>query len=394
MKRTSTGLMGFCVGLLVVAASCIAWATDASETWLRMYEGDAYGAFFDIVRADEEQVVVTGTTNHAQGTTTLGDVLLAELTLDGDIVWERTYGGDRADQGLYVERTDDGGYFILGETDSTGAGGRDLYVLRTDAAGNLIDESTYGGAGTEWAKDLLPLADGGYLLLGETDSFNEDFDVYVIRLDEHGEELWSTTLDTGRNESGTAVLEAENGDLVVLAVISYAGGEDGAYRDSRLYRLNEAGEVLWSQLLRGEDKQAGDAMAWTSDGDLVIAGLSEDLSAATALYDFWLARVDATTGNLEWSVVEGSQYGDDYGIAISSERDGTYVVAGLGPAFPVLGFTESGDVLWLTSAASDLGIYAGFSVLGLQDGSYLIPGFKYLQRTGDAFDAVLLHFRR
>jgi len=394
MKKMSTGLMGFCIGLLVAAASCIAWATDDSETWLRVYEGDAYGAFFDIVRADEEHFVVTGTTYHAQGATTLGDVLLAELTLDGDIIWEKTYGGDRADQGLYVERTDDGDYLIFGETDSSGAGGRDLYVVRTDAEGNLLDESTYGGAGTEWAKDLLLLADGGTLLLAETDSFNEDFDVYVIRLDEDGEELWSTTLDTGRNESGTAVLEAENGDLLVLAVISYGGGNEGAYRDSRLYRLNENGEVLWSQLLRGENKQAGDAMAWTSDGDLVIAGLSEDLSSATPLYDFWLARVDADTGNLAWSVVEGSQYGDDYGIAISGEQDGAYVVTGLGPAFPVLGFAESGDVLWLTSAASDLGIYGGFSILELDDGSYLIPGFKYLQRTGDAFDAVLLHFRR
>lgn len=393
MKRASTAVVWCSVGILVAVMSCTAWA-EASESWLRMYEGEDYGAFFDLVRSDDEHVVVTGTTHHSQGTTALGDVLLAKLTLDGDIVWEATYGGDRADQGFYVETTSDGGYLILGETDSMGAGGRDLYLLRTDRDGTLVHETTYGGPRTEWAKDMIQLADGGYVLLGETNSYNEDFDVYVICLNADGTERWSKTLDTGRDESGTAILEAENGDLLVLAVITYAGGEDQAYRDSRLYRLNKDGDVLWSELLRGEDKQAGDAMAWTHDGDLVIVGLSEDLSAVTPLYDFWLARVDADTGDLQWNTVEGSQYADDYGVAISVENDGTYVVSGLGPAFPVLGLAESGDVLWLTSAASDLGIYSGFSVLAWDDGSYLIPGFKYLQRAGDAFDAVLLRFSR
>jgi len=394
MKRTPTGFVGFSVGLLVVLLACVAWEAGAAESWLRMYEGDTYGAFFDIVRADEDHVVVAGTTHHSQTATTLGDVLIAKLTLDGDIVWEKTYGGDRTDQGFYVETTSEGGYLVFGETDSTGAGGRDLYVLRTDDAGNLLDETTFGGTGTEWAKDMISLADGGHLLLGETNSFNEDFDVYVIRLNEDGTERWSTTLDTGRDESGTAVLEAENGDLLILAVITYDGGDEGAYRDSRLYRLSEDGDLIWSQLFRGENKQAGDAMAWTTDGDLVIAGLSEDLSAVTALYDFWLARVDTDSGDLEWSVVEGSQYSDDYGIAISTQPDERYIVAGLGPMFPILGFTASGDVLWISSAASDLSIYSGFAVLELEDGSYLIPGFKYLQQAGDAFDAVLLRFSR
>jgi hypothetical protein len=394
MKSASTAIAWAGVGMMIVVLSCMSWTAEASESWLRMYEGENYGAFFDIVWADDQHVVVTGTTYHSQSTTTLGDVLLAELTLDGDIVWENTYGGDRTDQGFYVEATRDGGYLILAETDSIGAGDRDLYVIRTDGDGNLTHETTYGGAGTEWAKDMIPLADGGYVLLGETNSFNEDFDVYVICLNEDGTKRWATTLDTGHNESGTAVLEAENGDLLVLAVITYDGGDEAAYRDSRLYRLNEDGDVLWSKLLRGENKQAGDAMAWTTDGDLVIAGLSEDLSAVTALYDFWLARVDADTGDLQWSVIEGSQYADDYGVAISAERDGQYLVVGLGPAFPVLGLTDSGNVLWIASAATDLGIYSGFAVLELSDGSYLIPGFKYLKQAGDAFDAVLLRFSR
>ena len=73
--------------------------------------------------------------------------------------------------------------------------------------------------------------------------------------------------------------------------------------------------------------------------------------------------------------------------------DGAFLVAGLGPGFPILRFDETGVVTWIKNAASDSGIYSGFAVLKIEDGSYLIPGFKYLQRPGDAFDAVLLRYR-
>lgn len=393
MKRSRSFALWISLCACVVMFFVVGSADGGLETWLRTYEGENYGAFFDIVIVDEDHVLVTGASFHSQTATTLGDVLIAQISMEGDIVWERTYGGDAHDQGLYLEKTDDGGYLILGETDSSGAGGRDLYLVRIDAHGDLVWERTFGGAETEWAKDMIALADGGFLLIGETNSFGQDFDVYVIRLDADGTEVWSMTLDSGRNESGTAALEAANGDLLVLAVISYpGGGSSDQYRDSRLYRLDSEGNLLSDSLYRGEDKQAGDAMAWTADGDIMIAGLSEQLSSSTALYDFWVARIDGGTGEVQWSLVEGRTRSDEYGLSMSVGRDGEFLVAGLGPEFPLLKVTEMGTVSWLRSGASDASVYAGFAVLELNDGSYMIPGFRYYHRAGDAFDAVLLRY--
>jgi hypothetical protein len=389
MKRSQTMVVWVTLLSLVAVVSSVG---SGAETWLRAYEGVDYGAFYDIVQVDESHVMVTGTTYHSQTATTLGDVLVAKMTLEGDIVWEMTYGGDALDQGLYLEKTADDGYLILGETESAGAGKRDLYLIRITADGDLLWERTIGGPETEWAKDMISMADGGFMILGETNSYNNDFDVYVVRLDADGNEVWARTLDTGANESGTAVLEAPNGDFLVMAVISYAGSSSDMYRDTRLYRLDSEGNVLWNTLYRGEDKQAGDAMAWTTDGDIVIAGLSENLSYSTALLDFWLARVDGDTGELQWSVVEGRSTADDYGLAMSDGKDGVFLVAGLGPAFPLLKFSEEGTLSWIRNGATDAGIYAGFAVLELDDGSFMIPGFSYLQRAGDAFDAVLLRY--
>ena len=392
---TRTPILTTLIALLSLIAlpSLFGAAAEGTDTsWLRSYEGETYGAFYDVVLEDESHVMIVGTTHHSQSMTTLGDVLVAKLTMDGAIIWEKTYGGDAMDQGLYLEKAPDGGTMILGETDSLGAGKRDLYLLRVDEDGELLWESTIGGSGTEWAKGMIPLEDGGFLLLGESNSYNEDFDVLVVRVDEDGNEVWSKTLDTGANESGTAVLEAANGDLLVMAVISYPGDSSGMYRDTRLYRLDSEGNVLWNMLYRGDDKQAGDAMSWTTDGDIVIAGLSEQLAYSTALLDFWLARVDGDTGELQWSVVEGRTTADEYGLAMSIGRDGEFLVSGLGPAFPLLKFDETGKVFWLKNGSPDLSIYAGFAVLELDDGSYMIPGFHYLQQAGDSFDAVLLRY--
>ncbi len=114
------------------------------------------------------------------------------------------------------------------------------------------------------------------------------------------------------------------------------------------------------------------------------------MAYSTALFDFWLARVDGDTGELQWSLIDGSKYADDYGLSMSAGNEGSFLVAGLGTGFPTLKFDEAGNVAWIKNAASNLSIYAGFAVLELEDGSYMIPGFKYLQRPGDAFDAVLL----
>jgi hypothetical protein len=392
MNRTQMIASRIVLLLLLATPALLGAAAEGSETWLRSYEGVTYGAFYDIALADESHVMVTGTTFHSQTATTLGDVIVAKLTLDGDIVWEMTYGGDSTDQGLYLEKTSDGGYIVLGETDSMGAGKRDLYLLRIDANGELLWDSTIGGTETEWAKDLISLEDGGFLLIGESNSYNEDFDVLIVRIDGDGNEIWSKTLDTGANESGTAALEAANGDLLIMAVISYPGESSGAYRDTRLYRLDGQGNVLWNMLYRGDDKQAGDAMAWTTDGDIVMAGLSEGLSINITMFNFWLARVDGDTGELQWNIVEGRTTADDYGLGMSVGRDGEFLVSGLGPAFPILKFNEAGTVSWIKNGAPGLSIYAGFAVLELDDGSYMIPGFHYLQQAGDAFDAVLLRY--
>ena len=389
-KRKGLALLALLAATAGLSIAPVLGADDGG-TWLKTFEGVDYGAFFDATLTDGGFLVV-GTTNHPLGSATRGDVLIMKLTGAGEPIWKKTYGGDAMDQAFGVETTDDGGFLVLAETDSFGDGQRDLYLLKLGASGELEWSETYGGAGIEWAKDLVSLSDGGFLLVGETDSFGESFDAYVVKVDERGVVVWEAALGSDSdNETGVAALEAENGDLLVLAGVSYPGAYEGSRRDARLFRLHSDGSEVWTTLYRGDTKQWPNDMVFSVDGGVMIVGIAEPIREIESPFDFWFTKVDAETGDPIWNKIEGSHYQDDYGVSVIATHEGSYVVAGFGPGFPMMKFDDAGTVSWVRNAVSWRSwiIYGGFSIIDLGDGTFLVPGWMYVARVGDDFDAVV-----
>ena len=85
--------------------------------------------------------------------------------------WEKTYGGGGTDQGRSVQQTTDGGYIIAGWTNSIGAGNYDVYIIKTDNIGNQVWAKAFGGIGSDMAHKIKQTSDGGYIIVGETESF-------------------------------------------------------------------------------------------------------------------------------------------------------------------------------------------------------------------------------
>jgi len=107
------------------AAACV--TTDGSTVWSRTYEGTTSRTFSDGTASDHG-IVLAGRIND--------DAWLVELDMNGDTLWTRSFGGSGSDAGTSVARADDGGYIMVGSTDSYGAGGTDIYVIKTDCRGN------------------------------------------------------------------------------------------------------------------------------------------------------------------------------------------------------------------------------------------------------------------
>jgi hypothetical protein len=117
------------------------------------------------------------------------DAYLVKIDGEGNEVWYQTFGGEAHDTAYSVQQTADGGYIIAGDTESFGAGGLDIYVIKTDGAGNEEWSQTFGGVGSDVALSVQQTTDGGYIIAGDTESFGAGTDAYLVKTDGEGNHI-------------------------------------------------------------------------------------------------------------------------------------------------------------------------------------------------------------
>jgi hypothetical protein len=106
----------------------------------------------------------------------------------GDSLWTRTYGGVSLDWSMAVEQNPDSGFIVAGATGSFGAGVLDVYLIKTNAAGDSLWTRTYGGAEADKGFLMQRTADGGYIVVGVTGSYGAGGeDVYLIKTNSQGD---------------------------------------------------------------------------------------------------------------------------------------------------------------------------------------------------------------
>jgi hypothetical protein len=117
--------------------------------------------------------------------------------------WEKTFGGAYDDGGRFVRQAEDGGYIIAGSTVSFGAGGYDVYLVKTDALGNMQWQKTFGGAWNDGGYCVQQTTDGGYIIAGQTQSVGAgEYDVYLIKTDALGDQQWQKTFGGANRDIG------------------------------------------------------------------------------------------------------------------------------------------------------------------------------------------------
>ena len=144
--------------------------------------------------------------------------------------WEKTFGGSDSDWGLSVQLTTDGGYIIAGATYSFGKGGSNVYLIKTDASGNELWSKTYGGSDDEMARDVQQTTDGEYIIAGEI-LYTTGEDVYLIKADASGKELWSKTFGMRTYDRAYSVQEVNDGGYIIVGETYTAAGESLAHQD-------------------------------------------------------------------------------------------------------------------------------------------------------------------
>jgi predicted secreted protein len=202
----------------------------------------------------------------------------------GNLIWSKTYGGAENDYGYCVVETSDG-YALAGNTASSGAGGVDCWLVKTDASGTLQWSKTYGGTSSESAYCVVQTSDGGYALAGSKYSTTSGYNFLLVKTDASGNELWSKTYGGTQNDNGECVVETSDGGYAIAGTTA-SSGAGGA--DAWLVRTDASGNMLWSQTYGGSSYDYGSCVVQTHDGSYALTGLT--LSSGLGGGDVWLIK--------------------------------------------------------------------------------------------------------
>ncbi|MEE9201975.1 MAG: hypothetical protein V3U31_02120, partial [Dehalococcoidia bacterium] len=116
------------------------------------------------------------------------DIYLVKTDARGNELWSSAIGGPASDSAAAIRQTSDSGFIIAGSTASFGSGGADIYLVKTDARGNELWSSAFGGPASDSAAAILQTSDGGFIIAGSTESFGSGgTDVYLVRTNARGE---------------------------------------------------------------------------------------------------------------------------------------------------------------------------------------------------------------
>lgn len=330
--------------------------TQGTFAWVRTYRGQYQDAASAVECTSDGGYIIAGRATYGAGES---DLLLIRTDQEGNEMWTRTYGGPRDECGYGVQQTSDGGFIVVGSTGSYGAGGSDIYLVRTDANGDTVWTRTYGGLGLDCGTHVMQASDGGFVLAGSKPSDSMGYDAFVMKTDASGACLWECGLPFSQfcslrpRYDGYLVAgawETSTGECFAWADIDSFGGLDsgwwyarpsatcipssvqqtpdggfeflasGVFNTSRgvvdsdleFGRMTAAGELLWAKTRGTLKSEFALAASRAVNGDLVIAGGTADYYEGYSTWRYpsalFVLRVDSCGSDINSTTYDmGSQ---------------------------------------------------------------------------------------
>jgi len=347
------------------------FALGPDTLWTRFYGGSSYDIGYSVCESHDFNYLVTGYTSsfgNAQ------DVYFLKLNTDGDSVWTRKWGGYAFDGAHHVIETADSGYLLIGYTESYGAGGKDLYLLKSDQTGNLQWYKTYGGSLQDCGYYIHDNNDGTFLLLGYRDGPSGWYkgDIWILKIDSAGDTIWTKSYGGTNEEWAMSMVPAENGNFIISGV-SNSFGSGG--KDSWILKIDSLGDTLWTKTFGGSAEDVGYDIVKTYDDNFIIGGYINGSGQWTP-GDLWIFKI-STNGDSLWSKIYAAE-AEETAFEMYETQDSGLIIGGSrgcnnGDMW-LLRTDMSGDTLW-TKNYGGVNEDQTIDLAMTSDGGYILTGY-------------------
>ena len=273
---------------------------------------------------------------------------------EGQLTFVKTYGGSKNDSAQSITATSDGGYAILGYTQSNNNDiidkqdeSFDYWVLKFDANDQLQWQKTYGGSLDDRGSDIIQTSDGGFAILGYSFSNDGDTtenaglqDYWLVKLDVNGNISWEKSFGYQGADSGITMTETNDQGFLVTGIldVTASGGEGNSSRNANRHaggdywalKLDISGNLEWSHYFGGNFTDTPYGVIQTDDNGYIVVGSSDsedtDISSNIGTYDFWVIKI-SESGDLVWEKSFGGSQIDEARAIVKTDDD-NYIIAG------------------------------------------------------------------
>ncbi len=373
--------------------------TGSSLVWTSDKDGQiGTGTTFTTSNLSENNHYITLTATDSNNDVKLKNITIG-ITSPSTI--EKHFGGEYIDRANSICETSDGGYIMTGYTYSYGAGESDVYLIKTDINGNLTWEKTFGGIDFDWGNSVSQTLDGGYILFGSAliktdidgnllwekaiagfdgceissggyiilDSLNDM--TLLTKTDSIGTVIWEKSLSA----FGASSCETSDGGFVVT------GFDNSHFTDVSLVKTDSSGNFIWQTTFGGTSADIGYSVTETSNKGFIITGRTNSASVGSVGgSDVYLIRTDSS-GNLNWQTTFGWENWDEGNFATETS-DGGFIITGRSGLFGPGGTdvflikTDSlGNSVWQKTFGNTT-YDEGNSVCVTANGDYVVAGYN------------------
>lgn len=301
-----------------------------------------------------------------------------------DTLWTKAYGDTSRDQAFEVQQTSDGGYIMTGFLTSTQTWSYNVYLVKTDSLGNELWSVDYGGNDDDIGYSVCETSDGGYIASGSTMSFGVGWrEAFLLRLNADGDTLWTKSYGwtNAQNTAYTVRETLDGGFLLVGSTISHI----------LLIKTDAYGDTLWLRELGTSHYTQGYSADLTSDGGCLIGGQI----FRNGHYDFHFMKVDSLGDSL-WALSYGGGASNEHCYCIRETSDGGCIAVGGWNVFDdrrassayAVRTDSNGIYMWERTyggASNDI----AHAVEQTEDGGFIITGYTYSYGAG-YYDVYLI----
>jgi hypothetical protein len=206
--------------------------------WAKRYDLNTEGAI-QIIETYDKHLLLAGFVQISEGG---WNYLIVKMNIEGVIQWKKVIGGAGQDNTRFIEETQDNGFIVAGYTNSFGAGGLDAWIVKFNDNGEVDWQKTYGGVNHERIESIHQTSDGGYIATGYSDSFGSGLkDVLLLKLFGNGDIEWQKTFGGGLDDRAFSV-QLAGSESIIVAGYTESFGQGG--KDVFIMNLDADGNSI------------------------------------------------------------------------------------------------------------------------------------------------------